>query len=79
MRKFWCITKTLLSNKPTRVLPNYIHEEGHIIVDTPSDVADKFNNYFCRVGKVLAEKIKPSSLNNLQQYLCIIVFVLLCF
>ena len=34
MRKFWCIMKTSLSNKPTRVLPNYIHEEGQII-DTP--------------------------------------------
>ena len=69
MRKFWCIMKTLLPHKPTRVLPNYIHEEGQII-DTPLDIADKFNNHFCRVGKVLAEKIKPSNLNNFQQYLC---------
>ena len=69
MRKFWCIMKTLLSNKPTRVLLNYIHEEGQKI-DTPLDIADKFNNHFCRVGKVLAEKVKPSNLNNLQQYLC---------
>ena len=28
MRKFWCIMKTLLPNKPTWVLLNYIHEEG---------------------------------------------------
>ena len=69
MRKFWCIMKTLLPHKPTRVLPNYIHEEGQII-DTPLDIADKFNNHFCRVGKVLAEKIKLSNLNNFQQYLC---------
>ena len=69
MRKFWCIMKTLLPHKPTRVLPNYIHEEGQII-DTPLDIADKFNNHFCRVGKILAEKIKPSNLNNFQQYLC---------
>ena len=69
MRKFWCIMKTLLPHKPTRVLPNYIHEEGKII-DTPLDIADKFNNHFCRVGKVLTEKIKPSNLNNFQQYLC---------
>ena len=68
MRKFWCIMKTLLPHKPTRVLPNYIHEEGQII-DKPLDIADKFNNHFCRVGKVLAEKIKPSNLNNFQQYL----------
>ena len=54
------------SRKPTRVLPNYIHEEGQII-DIPLDIADKFNNHF---GKVLAEKIKPSNLNNFQQYLC---------
>ena len=60
--------KTLLHNKPTRVFPNYIHEEGQII-DTPLDIADKFNNHFCRVGKVLAKKIKPSNLNNFQQYL----------
>ena len=69
MRKFWCIMKTLLPHKPTRVLPNYIHEEGQII-DTPLDIVDKFYNHFCRVGKVLAEKIKPSNLNNFQQYLC---------
>ena len=69
MCKFWCIMKTLLPHKPTRVLPKYIHEEGQII-DTPLDIADKFNNYFCRVGKVLAEKIKLSNLNNFQQYLC---------
>ena len=56
--------KTLLPHKPTRVLPNYIHEVGQII-DTPLDIADKFNNHFCRVGKV-----KPSNLNNFQQYLC---------
>ena len=31
IRKFWCITKTFLLNKPTRVLPNYIHEEGQKI------------------------------------------------
>ena len=47
--------KTLLPHKPTWVLPNYIHEEGQKI-DTPLDIADKFNNYFCRVGKALAEK-----------------------
>ena len=69
MRKFWCIMKTLLPNKPTRVLPNYIHEEGQKI-DTPLDIADKFNNHFCRVGKALAEKVKLSNLNNFQQYLC---------
>ena len=69
MRKFWCIIKTLLLHKPTRVLPNHIHEEGQII-DTPLDIADKFNNHFCRVSKVLTEKIKPSNLNNFQQYLC---------
>ena len=69
MSKFWCIMKTLLPNKPTRVLPNYIHEEGQII-DTPLDIADKFNNHFCRLGKALAEKVKPSNLNNFQQYLC---------
>ena len=63
MRKFWCIIKTLLPHKPTRVLSNYIHEESYII-DTPLDIADKFNNHFCRVGKVLTEKIKPSNLNN---------------
>ena len=68
MRKFRCIMKTLLPHKTTRVLPNYIHEEGQII-DTPKDIADKFNNHFCRVGKVLAEKIKPFNLNNFQQYL----------
>ena len=60
--------KTLLLHKPTRVFSNYIHEEGQII-DTPLDIADKFNNHFCRVGKVLAKKIKPSNLNNFQQYL----------
>ena len=69
LSKFWCIMKTLLPNKPTRVLPNYIHEEGQKI-DTPLNIADKFNNHFCRVGKVLAEKVKPSNLNNFQQYLC---------
>ena len=69
MRKFWCIIKTLLPHKLTRVLPNYIHEEGQII-HTPLDIADKFNDHICRVGKVLAEKIKPSNLNNFQQYLC---------
>ena len=69
MRKFCCIMKTLLPHKPTWVLSNYIHEEGQII-DTPLDIADKFNNHFCRLGKVLAEKIKPSNLNNFQQYLC---------
>ena len=68
MRKFWCIMKTLLPHKPTRFLPKYIYEEGQII-DTPLDIGDKFNNHFCRVGKVLAEKIKPSHLNNFQQYL----------
>ena len=68
-RKFCCIMKILLLNKPTRVLSNYIHEEGQII-DTPLDIADKFNNHFCRVGKVLAEKVKPPNLNNFQQYLC---------
>ena len=69
MRKFWCIMKTLLPNKPIRVLPDFIHEEGQII-DTPLDIADKFNNPFCRVGKALAEKVKHSNWNNFQQYLC---------
>ena len=69
MRKFWCFMKTLLPHKPTRILPNFIHEEGQII-DTPLHIADKFNNHFFRVGKVLAEKIKPSNLDNFQQYLC---------
>ena len=69
MRKFWCIMKTLLPHKPTRVLPNYIHEEGQIL-DTPLDIIDKFYNHFCRVKKALAEKIKPSNLNNFQPYLC---------
>ena len=69
MRKFWCIMKTLLPNKLTRVLPNYIHEKGQKI-GTPLDIADKFNNHFCRVGKALAKKVKPSNLNNFQQYLC---------
>ena len=68
MHKFWCIIKTLLPHKPTRVLPKYIHEEDQII-DSPLDIADKFNNHFCRVGKVLVEKLKPSNLNNFQQYL----------
>ena len=63
MHKFWCIIKTLLPNKPTRVLPNYIHEEGQKI-NSPLDIADKFNNHFGRVGKALAEKVKPSNLNT---------------
>ena len=29
-----------------------------------------FNNHFCRVGKALAEKVKPSNMNNFKQYLC---------
>ena len=53
MGKFWCITKNLLPNKPTWVLPNYIHEEGQKI-DTPLDIADKFNNHFCRVFQSLS-------------------------
>ena len=61
--------KTLLPHKPTRVLPNYIHDEGQKI-DTQLDIANKFNNHFCRFGKVLAKKVKPSNLNNFQQYLC---------
>ena len=69
MHKFWCIMKTLLPQKPTRVLSNYINEEDQII-DTPLGIADKLNNHFCMVGKVLAEKIKSSNLNNFQQYLC---------
>ena len=39
-------------------------------IDTPLDIANKFNNHFCRVGKALAEKVKPSNLNNFQHYLC---------
>ena len=27
------------------------------------------NNYFCKIGKALAEKIKPYNLHNFQQYL----------
>ena len=50
MRKFWYIMKTLLPNKPTRVLPNCIHEEGQKLL-TPLDIADKCNNHFCRVVK----------------------------
>ena len=57
--------KTLLSNKPTQVLSNYIHEEGQKI-DTPLDIADRLNNHFCKVGKALAEKVKPSNLHNSQ-------------
>ena len=41
MRTFRCIMKILLSNKPTPVLPNYIHEEDQKI-DIPLDIADKF-------------------------------------
>ena len=47
----------------------YIYEEGQKI-DTLLDIADKFNNHFSRVGEALMEKIKPSNLNNFQQYLC---------
>ena len=68
-KKFFRIDFFLLPNKPTRVIPNYIHEKGQII-DTPLDIADKFNNHFCRIGKASAEKVKPSNLNNFQQYLC---------
>ena len=46
----------------------YIHEGQKI--DIPLDIADKFNNHFSRVGEALAEKVKPSNLNNFQQYLC---------
>ena len=28
------------------------------------------NNHFCKVGKALDEKVKPSNLHNSQQYLC---------
>ena len=63
IRQFWCIMKTLLSNKSTRVLPNYIYVNGHKI-DTPLDNAEKFNNRFCKISKALAEKVKPSNLHN---------------
>ena len=60
--------KILLPNKPTRVLSNYIQKEGQKI-DASLDIADKLNNHFFKVGKALAEKVKPSNLNNFQQYL----------
>ena len=68
MRKFWCIIKILLPNKPTQVLPNYIHVDGQKI-HTPLDIAEKFTNHFCKIGKALAEKVKPFNLHNFQQYL----------
>ena len=63
MCKFWCTMKTLFHNKPTWVLFYYIHVDGHKI-DTPLDIAEKFNNHFCKIGKALAEKVKPSNLHN---------------
>ena len=33
-------------------------------IDTLLDIADKFNNHFCMVGKDLAKKVKTSNLNN---------------
>ena len=60
---FGVLWKTLLPNKPTRVLPDYIHDESQKI-DAPLDIADKFNNHFCKVGKALTEKVKPFNLNN---------------
>ena len=47
LSKFLCIMKTLLPNKPTRILPNYIHKEGRKI-DTQLEIADKYNNQFCK-------------------------------
>ena len=68
MRKFLGIIKTLLSRNQELSSPDFVKVEGTKVTDK-KEIADCFNNHFCSIGQLLADKIVSSSSTSFCNYL----------
>ena len=67
-KKFWSIMNTLTPQKATRKSPNSISIDGKII-NNPVEIEEKFNSYFCSIGKKLSDSIDTTKAPKFNVYL----------
>ena len=70
MKKFWSIIQTLTPSKHLSSVPVVLADEktGNKI-NRPDLIAEKFNHYFCSVGKKLSAKFDLVPSNDYQNFL----------
>ena len=70
MKKFWSIIKTLTLSKHVSSVPVVLEDEKTGNKINRSDlIVEKFNHYFCSVGKKLAAKFDLAPSNDYQNFL----------
>ena len=57
-RETWKIIRSVLPSKSSREAPSSVRLNNMTTSEDPTTVANKFNNFFCAVGRNLAEKIE---------------------
>ena len=68
MCKFWGVIKSLTPQKTKPSYPSSIIV-GNSVINTPAEIADEFNKYFCGIGKKLCDEANNLNPLNLNQYL----------
>ena len=67
-KRTWQIINSLISNQKTKQLPEYLRE-GQTILTDDVETANKFNNYFNKLGPNLAKIIHVNSDKKYATYL----------
>ena len=71
MQKTWSNINELLKNKTSSNFPTFFLENKKKISDS-NEIANKFNNYFTSVGKLLSEKIPIHPTVDFHNFICLL-------
>ena len=67
--KLWKTINDLLSSKLSNSSASKVIKVGVLKVDNPTDIANHFNEFFCKIGQSLAYKVNRAGSENSIKYL----------
>ena len=67
--KLWKTINNLLPSKLSNSSAPKIIKVGDVEVDNPTDIANHFNEFFCKIGQSLVDKVNRAGNKNPIKYL----------
>ena len=67
--KLWKTINNLLPSKLSNSSGPKVIKVGNVKVDNPTDIANHFNEFFCKIGQSLADKVNRAGNENPIKYL----------
>jgi hypothetical protein len=67
------INKVLNRNKTRKILPSFLQKNSNRNITDPIDIANKFNEYFVKIGPQLAKKIRRTTIYHMKGTIVVIM------